>query len=229
MTEQELELKEPVLIGRTFDEYYDMFDLSKIDKSQCKILDAAAGVSSFCGEAAARGYNVTACDPIYKLSTEQIKQKAQSDLDNVFKKLPQAENLYNWDRYKNIDGLQKSNETALNLFAKDYDKNRQNYIYSGFPGSGFESDTFNVTLVSHFLFLYEEQLDYEFHREAVFELLRITSKEVRIFPLINLKGQKSRFVRKIVKEVFDKGYGISIDKVNYEFIKSGNEMLRIQK
>jgi hypothetical protein len=229
MAEQKLDLDDFVLIGRTFDEYYDMFNLSNIDMKRDKILDVASGVSSFCSEAAALGYDVTACDQIYNFSTERIQEKASSDLTQVMGKMPQVASLYLWNRYQNIDALRKNREMALKLFSQDYTKNRQNYIHCEFPTSGFEKEAFTITLVSHLLFLYDEQLDYEFHREAVFEMLRISSKEVRIFPLVNFKGQKSKFVRKIIKEAFDKGYGISIDKVGYEFVKNGNEMLRIQK
>jgi len=229
MAEQKLDLDDVALIGRTFDEYYDMFNLSNIDMKHDTILDVASGVSSFCGEATMRGYNVSACDRIYKFSAEQIQQKASADLTQMIEKMPQVVSLYRWNRYKNIEALKNNRETALNRFTQDYTKNRRNYIQCEFPTSGFEKDAFTVTLVSHLLFLYDEQLDYEFHREAVFELLRISSKEVRIFPLVNLKGEKSRFVRKIIKEAFDKGYGISIDRVGYEFVKKGNEMLRIQK
>ena len=59
--DKKLDLKDIVLVGRTFDEYYKMFDLSSIDKKE-KILDVASGVSSFCAEATAMGYQVTASD-----------------------------------------------------------------------------------------------------------------------------------------------------------------------
>lgn len=229
MSEQKLNLKDVALIGRTFDEYYSMFNLSNIDKEHDKILDAAAGISSFCCEAAARGYNVHACDRIYEMPAEDIFEKAKSDVSDVMGKMPKIAELYNWKRFCNVNELKSNRLTALGRFTEDYEKNRENYSFCEFPESGFDKEEFAVTLSSHFLFMYDEMLGYEFHRETVYELLRISSKEVRIFPLVNLKGQRSPFVSKIVKEMFNKGYRISIDKVNYEFVKNGNEMLRIQK
>jgi len=57
--EMKLDLKDFVLVGRTFDEYYKMFNISNINKN-AKILDVASGVSSFCAEARVLGYDVTA-------------------------------------------------------------------------------------------------------------------------------------------------------------------------
>lgn len=37
-----------------------------------KILDCAAGPSSFNAELTAKGYEVTSCDPIYSLTAEEI-------------------------------------------------------------------------------------------------------------------------------------------------------------
>ena len=229
MTEQKLDLKKVVLIGRTFDEYYDMFRLADIDKAEVKILDAASGVSSFCAEASAKGYYVRGCDPIYNLSAEKLLKKSENDLTKVMEKMTPIADLYRWERFDSVEALQKNRSAAIRGFARDYTVNRQNYICGGLPDSGFDDDEFDITLSSHFLFMYDGQFDYEFHKEAVLEMLRITSKEVRIFPLVNLKGQKSWFVHRIIKDMLDKGYGISIDRVNYEFVKNGNEMLRIQK
>ncbi len=58
--DKQLNLKNIVLIGRTFDEYYRMFDLCNVSLKSETILDVASGVSSFCAEANAKGYNVTA-------------------------------------------------------------------------------------------------------------------------------------------------------------------------
>jgi hypothetical protein len=229
MTEQKLDLKKIALIGRTFDEYYNMFRLSDIDKENTKLLDAASGVSSFCAEASALGFNVCGCDPVYNHSAETLLKKSNSDLTLVMSKMPLIANLYRWSRFENVKALKSNRETAIHRFAQDYAENRDRYLCRALPNTGFDDDEFDITLSSHFLFMYDEQFDYEFHKEAVYEMLRVSSKEVRIFPLVNLKGQKSPFVRKIVKDAFDKGYGISIDKVPYEFVKNGNEMLRIQK
>ena len=83
-----------------------------------------------------------------------------------------------------------------------------------------------MSLVSHLLFIYENKLNYEFHRNTIRELVRITSAEIRIFPIINLQGNRSKYVEKIKKE-FSK-FTISEQKIDYEFMKNANKMLIIK-
>ncbi|HEX2939221.1 MAG TPA: hypothetical protein VHO66_09950 [Ruminiclostridium sp.] len=229
MTSMKLDLTKAAIIGRTFEEYSEMFRLSDFAGKNEKILDAASGVSAFCAGAALYDLDAVACDPIYGLPVKDIKITAENDLDIVMGKMPQCSDNYIWERFKNVNALRETRKAALLTFLSDFKANPTRYICRQFPESGFDSGEFSITLSSHFLFMYDEILDYEFHRETVFEMLRITSKEVRIFPLVNLKGERSPFVHRIIKEVFNRGYGISIDKVNYKFVKNGGEMLRIMK
>jgi len=71
-------------------------------------------------------------------------------------------------------------------------------------------------------------LDYEFHKQTIKEIIRITSKEIRIFPIVNLKGERSQFVDKLMKDKEFANNKIKIMKVDYEFVKGGNEMLVIK-
>ena len=53
-------IKGPIFIGRTWLEYLKMFDLSSEELAGGKILDCAAGASSFTAEMSKRGFDVTA-------------------------------------------------------------------------------------------------------------------------------------------------------------------------
>ena len=117
---KKLELKDIVLIGRTFHEYYKMFDLGSLQLEDEKILDAASGVSSFCAEANEKGYNVTGTDRIYNLSADIIKRKCIDDLKTVMEKLPAVADMYIWEYFKDIKALKKNRETAYRKFLNDY-------------------------------------------------------------------------------------------------------------
>ncbi len=225
--DKQLNLKNIFLIGRTFEEYYKMFDLDNLHKDEL-ILDVASGVSSFCAEANAKGYNVTASDRIYISSPLEIEQKCRQDLDEVMKQLPDVADLYVWNFFKDIQALKSRREKAYKLFIEDF-KNHgtKRYMPVEYPSSGFIDDQFNISLVSHLLFLYEDHINYDFHRKIILELLRITSKEIRIFPLVNLKGKKSPFVDALLHDRDFERFKISIEKVDYEFMKNGNEMMTI--
>ena len=227
--DKQLNLKNIALIGRTFDEYYRMFDLGNVSLKNETILDVASGVSSFCAEANAKGYNVIASDKIYMSSASDIGQKCARDLDTVIEQLPDIADLYVWDYFKDIQSLKAQRERAYKLFIQDFKEHGQErYVPVEYPVTDFGKGQFTISLMSHFLFLYEDRLDYDFHKRTILELLRITSKELRIFPIVNLKGQRSPLVESLMYDEDFERFPISIKNVGYEFMKNGNEMLVIK-
>ncbi len=225
-----MKLEDIVLIGRTFEEYYKMFDLNNDLLNNESILDAASGVSSFCAQACAQGYHVTASDRIYASGSSEIEQKCRKDLDIVLNQLPGISDLYIWNYFKNIRSLKTNREKAYKSFIEDFKKyGTGRYVPVEFPVTKFQDDQFTIALASHFLFLYEDHLDYDFHKKTILELLRVTSKELRIFPVVNFKGKRSMFVESVMKDEDIGRFGISIKRVDYEFIRNGNEMMVIKK
>ena len=65
-----LDLERIIFIGRTYEEYMDMFSLSKGELQGKKILDCPAGACSFTAIGNKSGLNVTACDIAYYHSAE---------------------------------------------------------------------------------------------------------------------------------------------------------------
>jgi hypothetical protein len=76
-----LQLDRVVLLGRTFEEYRWYFLLEPQELIGKTVLDVAGGVSSFCAEANKLGIKVTAFDPIYSLSREEIRERSDPVLD----------------------------------------------------------------------------------------------------------------------------------------------------
>ncbi|MBF0553963.1 MAG: hypothetical protein HQK96_05315 [Nitrospirae bacterium] len=222
-----LELKDIVLLGRTFDEYFRAFNLRDIDLKYEKILDAASGVSSFCAEAALREINVTGSDRIYALSASTIESKCAQDLELVMAQMPAVAHLYKWEYFKGVESLKEARQRAYKLFVGDFQRHGSRYIACEYPATDFSNNQFTITLISHFLFLYDDRLDYEFHRETIKECVRITSKEIRVFPIVNLKGEQSPYIEKILNDEAFVDCTINIQTVDYNFIKNGNKMLVI--
>jgi hypothetical protein len=121
-----------------------------------------------------------------------FEQKCSQDLDMIIKQLPGVADLYVWNFFKDMDSLKAQREKAYKLFIEDF-KNygTKKYVPVEYPLTDFLNKHFTISLMSHFLFLYEDKLNYDFHKKTIMELLRITSKEIRIFPIVNLKGEKS--------------------------------------
>lgn len=222
-----LELDDVVLLGRTLDEYRRMFSLDDDTLQQSKILDVASGVSSFCAESNASGYQVTATDRIYQFSADEIEAKCQVDLEQVMGALPAIAHNYIWEIFPDVAALTQQREIAYRGFVDDFRvQGNDRYVLGELPSLPFEDGVFDLVLVSHLLFLYEEQLSYEFHRDAVLELLRV-GREVRIFPLVNLKAEISSYVTFMQEDEAFARFMFEFERVGYEFIRNGHTFLRI--
>lgn len=222
MKAAKLDISITTLSGRTFEEYKDMFRLTDFIGKGQRILDVASGVSTFCADAAKNGIDAAACDPLYGYTAQDIESAALYKLDAPLGNLCSGD-----ERLADANTLKEKRKAALRTFLKDYDASPSRYYGRAFPDSGFDSGEFTAALSSHFLFTYDGIYDYDFHKRTILEMLRITSKEVRICPLVNLSGERSPFVHRIVNEIFNMGYGISIDKVHG--FEKDSEMLRIMK
>ena len=81
-------------------------------------------------------------------------------------------------------------------------------------------------LSSHLLFMYADRLDAAFHAAAAAEMLRVSRREVRIFPLVADPGEP---VEHLIEAVFEvpTARGASAERVPswYEFQRGGNELL----
>lgn len=224
-----LELSKVVLLGRTFEEYLRYFGLNEAELRGKKILDIASGVSSFCAEANAKGISVTALDPIYEFSAEEIRERCEPDLEFVTSEIGKVK-AYKWDFYKTPEGMRKYRERAYKTFLPDFANGKgERYIFGRLPRTPFRDEQFDLTLVSYFLFVYEEQLDYDFHKQSIAEILRITSDEARIYPLVNFRAERSHFLEHIKKEPAFANWKFEEVKTDFEFLRNSNSFLRISK
>lgn len=229
MSAHYLQLDEVALLGRTFDEYRRMFALDTETLRRETILDAASGVSSFCAEGNAHGYAITAADAIYHAEPEAIAEKCARDLDEVMAKLPPIADLYVWHEFPDVAALTRQRERAYRGFLPDYAAHRHaRYVPTVFPQSSFADGAFTLTLVSHLLFLYEDQLDYAFHRNTLRELLRVTAGEIRIYPITNLRGRRSIYVDRLMQDAAFASATFEMVPVPYEFLRNATEMLRVR-
>ncbi len=102
------------------------------------------------------------------------------------------------------------------------------YVTTTYPQTGFADQQFDLALVSHFLFLYDDHLDYDFHRRTLLELLRV-AHEVRVFPLVNLRTERAAALTQMLSDPVFSPYQITIQRVDYEFIRNGCEVLIIRR
>jgi hypothetical protein len=224
-----MQLKEVVPLGRTLTEYTAMFSLNKTDLNK-NILDCGGGPSSFNYEMKMQNKEVITVDPLYQFSKEDIEKRIDETFDDVMAQAKSNKDDYIWKNIKNVEELAETRMTAMKLFLDDFETgmNEKHYINAAIPHLPFKNEEFDLALSSHFLFLYSDMLSLDFHISAVDEMLRV-AREVRIFPLLDLNTDKSCHVEEIIKIFKEKEMQVSIETVNYEFQRGGNQLMRICK
>ncbi|MEM7133586.1 MAG: SAM-dependent methyltransferase [Chloroflexota bacterium] len=222
-------LEQVVPWGRSMDEYCHMFALTH-DDLKSKILGCGDGPASFNREMTERGYHVTSIDPIYRFSAKEIEQRVRESYRLVVDPLYNNLQNYVWTRFKDPEELGAHRLATMQHFIEDYEEGRQEgrYQEQSVPHLAFADNAFDLALSSHFLFLYTEQLSYEFHKGAIIELCRV-AEEVRIFPLMDLACQRSSYVARLEVDLAEMDYQVDIQKVPYEFQRDGGEMMCIVK
>ena len=224
-----LDLERIIFIGRTFEEYLNMFSLSVKELKGKKILDCPAGACSFTALGNKAGLGVTACDIAYYHSVDDLENKGLQDIGHAMEQMERAKNNYVWDYFKDIGGLRKHRLSALKGCVNDMRKSSERYVPVTLPSLPFKDGEFDVLLSAHFLFMYADRLDYQFHISTLNELLRITKEEIRIFPLVDLEGKRYIHLDKLTNYLTDNGYTVEEVKVPYEFQENANSMLKIKK
>lgn len=220
-----MQLEKVVPFGRSLDEYIKMFALSPSDL-QGKILGVGDGPASFNAEASKLGCNVTSIDPIYQFSGVEISKRFAEVVDGIIEQIKQTPDDWVWDYHKSPDRLRQSRGETLERFLQDYEAGKEagRYQLEELPKLNFTDRAYDLALCSHFLFLYSDFYDYQFHLDSILEMTRVAT-EVRIFPLLTLMLQRSPYLDRAIQELTALGYRVNIHTVAYEFQKGGNEML----
>jgi hypothetical protein len=205
-----------------------MFALTGNDL-QRPILGCADGPASFNAEATARGHDVISCDPIYRFATDQIRQRIRETTEVIVEQTSLNRHEFVWNSIRSVEELRDIRTMSMDTFLDDFDagKRQGRYIVAELPQLPFSAKAFRLALCSHLLFLYAEQLSADFHAAAAIEMCRVAD-EVRIFPLIALGGARSRHVALVAERLEQAGHTVWIEKVDYEFQRGGNEMMRVR-
>jgi hypothetical protein len=215
--------------GRTLDEYRRMFALSDGDLAG-RIVAVADGPASFNAEMTALGRRVVSCDPLYRFSVEEIRGRVNATRDVMMRLVRENAHRFVWDDIASPEALGELRLGAMQLFLDDFEvgKQQRRYLDRSLPELGFEAGSFDVALCSHFLFLYADEFPLRFHVQSALELARV-ARDVRIFPLLDLRGEPSPHVDGVVDALQTRGLRVTRQRVAYEFQRGGNEMLRVTR
>jgi hypothetical protein len=195
-----------------------------------KILDCAAGPSSFNAELTAEGHEVISCDPLYSITAEEIRARIDASFDALVDNARVAYDEFIWRDIESPEHLGEVRMAAMRRFLADFPAGLEEgrYLAQTLPHLDFRDDAFGLALCSAFLFTYTEKFSLDFHVAAIEEMCRVAS-EARIFPLLKAYGGLSPYLEPVLNGLRDRGYTATIREVSYEFQRGGNKMLAVRK
>ncbi|UOE95767.1 class I SAM-dependent methyltransferase [Alkalihalobacillus sp. LMS39] len=218
-----------VFIGRTFEEYLSIFQLTEKELQQKRVLDCPAGACSFTAVANKKGMDVTACDIAYVHQAKALLEKGKLDIEHAMEQVQKEKDLYVWDYFNDVTELAETRKQALADCYEHMVSTPDRYHAVTLPSLPFQDHEFDIILSAHFLFLYADRLDFAFHKAALTEMLRVVSEEVRIFPLVDLNGNRYEHLDEIIEDLRSQGYSVEERLSDYEFQQNANSMLVIKK
>lgn len=226
---QGLVLDDVVLVGRMLDEYRRFFGLD-LDALRGKaVLDVASGVSSFCAEANELGIQAIVCDAIYELEEPVIRSKCAGDLENVARAMAGLP-TYRWETFGSVEAMRDLREQAYLKFLADYPAHRGTHYMAGrLPHLPFEDASFDLTLCSYLLFVYEEHFSYDFHKRSVNEIMRLTIGEARFYPTVNYECGRSSHLTRMLEDEDMRHLNFEIVPTDFEFLRNSNNYLRVTR
>ena len=204
-----------------------MFALNDGDLNR-RILGCADGPAAFNAGMYRAGHRMISCDPLYQFTADEIRARIDLVCPELVAHAAKKRDQFVWDTISSPEEMGRLRMASMREFLDDfaYQTLGSRYVAGALPSLPFADLSFGLALCSHFLFLYSDELRLEFHRLSILELCRV-AKEVRIFPLLDMKGEGSKHLEEIVRAIRQVGLLANIERVPYEFQRGGNQMLRI--
>jgi hypothetical protein len=226
-TPMSVQLHEIIPWGRSLDEYQRMFALTESDLAG-RILGCGDGPASFNAELTQLGHRVISCDPIYTFSPAQILERFEASIDPVMSQVRAHPQNYVWTYHRSPEELLNTRKRVIRTFLSDYETGlaRRRYVVAELPTLPFTTQSFDLAVSSHLLFLYSRLLSKEFHFQSILELCRV-AKEVRLFPITTLECEISPHLIPLMTQLQHHGLKVELIKVDYQLQRNGNQMLRV--
>jgi len=214
--------------GRSAAEYEAFFALSDVLPA-ARLLDCAAGPSSFAAEWSQQGRLVVAADPSYRFSGKEIAAEFVPTANRMLAGMIKAYDRFKWDHYRSPEAVVRLRRDVLEAFLSDYASSNGvgRYVAARLPELPFRSGSFDVVLCSHLLFLYSREVDEEMHLACLREMLRV-GREVRIFPLLDMDGQSSAHLEPSIQALRASAH-VELVPVPFEFRYGDSRMLRLRR
>lgn len=215
----------PVVSPRPLADYRTMFLLTDPELTAGPILDCAAGASPFGAQARLRGGSVVSVDPLFTASREELVELARRDTERVADWVAANPGAFDWDYLGAPEPALRAWDLAIDLFALDYEPDGHRYVAAALPSLPFPDGRFRLTVSSHYLFTYPAQVSFAEHVAAIAELVRVTTGEVRLSPLIDTGAVTYPRLAELRATVHGLGICTEIRTVSGAYQPGGNHTL----
>ncbi len=230
-----------LFFGRTLREYELMFGFNILDWQGCKVLDCPSGPSSFVAEARKQGVHAFGCDPVYENSIEQMMALGTKDIEVFVTQQQALPHFFDQGMDLNSNLYCEKRRHALTMFLQDYPDGvvKGHYFAASLPSLPHPDKSFDLVLSSNLLFFYSDivsggtspnsTLDYEFHRQAIFELYRVCTKEVRIYPLKGPNAPEHLYFGPLMEDLAKSGIDAQLKPVPYRGVVGAEHALSLTR
>lgn len=233
----EFTLPKTHFFGRTLAEYRRLFALGDARDLApgARVLDVAAGPSSFTAEATARGVRAVAADPLYGTRAEALALVARGDHARVAAQMRAKPDLMRPGAasFPDIESAITERRVAAERFLADYEDGflQGRYVGAALPGLPFADGSFDLTLCAHLLFLHAGLFDHAFHVAACRELVRVTRAggEVRLHPLCGGDGRRYARLDELRAELAAEGVASEVRAVDGAFFRAADATLALRR
>ncbi len=214
-----------IITARGFDEYCAMFGLTDADLIGRVILDCPGGAGSFATRARARGATVTSVDPEYATPVDAFVSRARRDTLYGNQYTRTHSEYYVWTWFEDADIHQAKRLAALEEFIADYSGPDARYVPARLPDLPFPDREFDLVLSAHLMFTYPDHFDEAASLAALRELARVSSRDVRVFPLSDTTATPSAYLDDLRAALAADGIMSELRRVPYEFQRGAHTML----
>jgi hypothetical protein len=214
-----------VVTPRPLSDYRNMFLLTDDELLAGPILDCPAGASPFGAQVRARGGEVVSVDPTYALPRAELMARIADDLARLDVWINANPDGADWSYLGSPDALMRAWELAVDFFLADYQPDGERYVTASLPSLPFPDNHFRLALSSHLLFCYPEFVSFETHVASLLELARVTSDEVRAFPLVDTACTPYPRLHEVRAALTENGISTEIRAANCAYNVGGDEML----
>ncbi|MBS2008420.1 MAG: hypothetical protein JST01_15335 [Cyanobacteria bacterium SZAS TMP-1] len=231
--------------GRGIDEYVAMFNLDLQAMLQVvplpRVLDCPAGPAAFAAQGAGYGLEIVACDPMY--GEDDVNHlRWIIDLDAHKVAVKQAANRSLFHSQLTPVAVRRR---AMDVFLDDYvsGRSRGRYVAGQLPYLPFEDKSFDIVLSANLLFIYSDfasggmmensPFDFDFHKRAIYDLLRVARREIRIYPLNGpmsdaSDGKRHAYLGPLMDDLTALGHRVQLQRVKQRDIVGAEDMLLIE-